>query len=90
MSQYCDNLALAALRVRGSGSVARTRLQIPQLRTYLRPTWVLTMSVAELQACCPPYNAKMGKNGLINEEEFYREMKKRGTNPLDDLDSDSD
>ena len=29
-------------------------------------------------------------DGLINEEEFYRVMKKRGTNPLDDLDSDSD
>ena len=29
-------------------------------------------------------------DGLINEDEFYRVMKKRGSNPLDDLDSDSD
>ena len=29
-------------------------------------------------------------DGLIDAEEFYRVMKKRGTNPLDDLDSDSD
>ena len=29
-------------------------------------------------------------DGLINEDEFYRVMKKRGDNPLDDLDSDDD
>jgi centrin-1 len=29
-------------------------------------------------------------DGVINEDEFYRVMKKRGTNPLDDMDSDSD
>ena len=27
---------------------------------------------------------------MINEEEFYRVMKKRGDNPLDDLSSDED
>ena len=29
-------------------------------------------------------------DGLINFDEFYRVMKKRGNNPLDDLDSDDD
>lgn len=29
-------------------------------------------------------------DGLINEDEFFRVMKKRGDNPLDDLDSDDD
>ncbi|TMW64832.1 hypothetical protein Poli38472_008999 [Pythium oligandrum] len=29
-------------------------------------------------------------DGLINEEEFFRVMKKRSGNPLDDLDSDDD
>jgi centrin-1 len=29
-------------------------------------------------------------DGLINEDEFYRVMKKRGENPLDDLSSDED
>ena len=29
-------------------------------------------------------------DGLINEEEFCRVMKKRSGNPLDDLDSDED
>eukprot|EP00933_Yihiella_yeosuensis_P011584 TRINITY_DN11901_c1_g1_i1.p1 TRINITY_DN11901_c1_g1~~TRINITY_DN11901_c1_g1_i1.p1 ORF type:complete len:208 (-),score=60.96 TRINITY_DN11901_c1_g1_i1:129-752(-) len=29
-------------------------------------------------------------DGLINPEEFYRVMRKRGDNPLDDLDSDED
>jgi Ca2+-binding EF-hand superfamily protein len=29
-------------------------------------------------------------DGLINTDEFYRVMKKRGENPLDDLDSDDD
>lgn len=29
-------------------------------------------------------------DGVINEEEFYRVMKKRGDNPLDDLSSDED
>ena len=29
-------------------------------------------------------------DGEINPDEFYRIMKKRGDNPLDDLDSDSD
>lgn len=29
-------------------------------------------------------------DGLINEEEFYRVMKKRGDNPLDDLSSDEE
>ena len=28
--------------------------------------------------------------GLINEDEFFRVMKKRGDNPLDDLSSDDD
>jgi len=29
-------------------------------------------------------------DNAINEEEFYRVMKKRGENPLDDLSSDED
>ena len=29
-------------------------------------------------------------DGLINEDEFFRVMKKRGDNPLDDLDSDDE
>ena len=29
-------------------------------------------------------------DGMINDEEFYRVMKKRGDNPLDDLSSDED
>ena len=29
-------------------------------------------------------------DGVINEEEFYRVMKKRGDNPLDELSSDED
>lgn len=29
-------------------------------------------------------------DGLINEDEFFRVMKKRSGNPLDDLDSDDD
>ena len=29
-------------------------------------------------------------NGVINPDEFFRVMRKRGDNPLDDLDSDSD
>ena len=29
-------------------------------------------------------------DAMINEEEFYRVMKKRGDNPLDDLSSDED
>jgi Ca2+-binding EF-hand superfamily protein len=29
-------------------------------------------------------------DGLINEEEFFRVMKKRSGNPLDDLDSDDE
>ena len=29
-------------------------------------------------------------DGLINEDEFFRVMKKRGDNPLDVLDSDDD
>ena len=29
-------------------------------------------------------------DGLINFDEFYRVMRKRGNNPLDDLDSDDD
>lgn len=29
-------------------------------------------------------------DGMINQDEFYRVMKKRGDNPLDDLDSDDD
>ena len=29
-------------------------------------------------------------DGVINADEFYRVMKKRSANPLDDLDSDDD
>ena len=29
-------------------------------------------------------------DGMINEDEFFRVMKKRGDNPLDDLSSDDD
>ena len=29
-------------------------------------------------------------DGMINEDEFFRVMKKRGENPLDDLSSDDD
>ena len=29
-------------------------------------------------------------DGLISQDEFFRVMKKRGDNPLDDLDSDDD
>ena len=29
-------------------------------------------------------------DGLINTDEFYRVMRKRGDNPLDDFDSDDD
>lgn len=29
-------------------------------------------------------------DGVINDEEFYRVMKKRGDNPLDDLSSDEE
>ena len=34
--------------------------------------------------------ADRNKDGKIDREEFYRVMKKRGDNPLDDLDSDDD
>jgi len=29
-------------------------------------------------------------DGVINDEEFFRVMRKRGNNPLDDIDSDDD
>jgi len=34
--------------------------------------------------------ADRDQDGVINEEEFYRVMRKRGNNPLDDIDSDDD
>ena len=34
--------------------------------------------------------ADRNKDGVIDPEEFYRVMRKRGENPLDDLDSDED
>lgn len=34
--------------------------------------------------------ADRDNDGVINADEFYRVMKKRSANPLDDLDSDDD
>ena len=47
-----------------------------------------TLSEEELQEMID--EADRDGDGLINEEEFYRVMKKRGDNPLDDLSSDED
>lgn len=45
------------------------------------------------RACCTQEmieEADRDGDGMIDPEEFYRVMRKRGDNPLDDLDSDSD
>jgi centrin-1 len=47
-----------------------------------------TLSDAELQEMIE--EADRDGDGLINPEEFYRVMRKRGGNPLDDWDSDDD
>ena len=55
----------------------------------MRPSFLLSGAPVSYHFCARIGCGELGDNA-INEEEFYRVMKKRGENPLDYLSSDED